>query len=418
MKRLIFCAVLLLPSLALAKKAPSLPVMQFEVQNGADARQAGLATDAAAESLRDLNVFKVISSDDIKKILSFQRDKSMISGKCNEEQCLAEIGGALGADYMVSGKVTKLGGAVKLELQLFNNAKAKVDNAVSQDDIQGDKALVEAAKSLARRVVAPILEKNSGQLFVNVTDQGAAGATIDIDDKVAGITVPPGVQPAPMVLGWGPHHIKVKKDGFLTFQKDVQVDENQSTTLVVTLVPSPDFVDAYKSRNNKLRIFSYITAGLAVAGGAYAIEQNYENIRLYKAYNAYQQFSQGTATGAINNYTSADDACAAMNRLTGSGGGCTSANVTAAYNQGSSQLTRIAITGGVALAAAATSITLFLISDNPHRYDSFVQSNPSAEEQPAPAKETIGDSEAPRLAPIVGLSPLPGGVYSSVGVQF
>ena len=28
----------------------------------------------------------------------------MVGGKCNEDQCLAEIGGALGADFMVSGQ--------------------------------------------------------------------------------------------------------------------------------------------------------------------------------------------------------------------------------------------------------------------------------------------------------------------------
>jgi hypothetical protein len=418
MKRMLFCAVLLLPGLALAKRAPSLPVMQFEVQNGAEPRQAALATDAAAESLRDLNVFKVISSDDIKKILSFQRDKALISGKCNEDQCLAEIGGALGADYMVAGKVTKLGGALKLELQLFNNAKSKVDRAVSQDGIEGDTALVDAAKMLAKRVVAPILEKNSGQLFVNVTDQGAAGATVEIDDKVSGITVPPGVQPAPLVLGWGPHHVRVKKEGFLTFEKDVQVDENQSSTLVVTLVPSPDFIDAYRSRNNKLRIFSYVTAGLAVAGGAYAIEQNYENIRLYKAYDAYRQYSQGAAPGkpGINSYTDSNDACAAMVRLTGASGSCSEVS-NAAYSQGSSQLTRIAITAGVGMAAAATAITLWVLSDNPHRYDSFIQASPASGTESSQAGAPSSTQTA-RLLPVIGLSPLPGGVYSSVGLQF
>ena len=162
---------------------------------------------------------------------------------------------------------------MKLELQLFNNAKAKVDNAVSQDDIKDDKALVDAAKNLARRAVAPILEKNSGQLFVNVTAAGADGATIDIDDKTAGITTPPGVQPAPIPLGWGPHHVRVKKEGFLTFEKDIQIDEGQSTTLVVTLIPSPDFIDAYKSRNSKLRIGAYATGIIAIAAAGFAVEQ-------------------------------------------------------------------------------------------------------------------------------------------------
>lgn len=414
MKRLVALAVLVLPGLALAKKAPSLPVMQFEVQNGADPRQAGLATDAAAESLRDLNVFKVISSDDIKKILSFQRDKTLMTGKCSEDQCLAEIGGALGADYMVSGKVTKLGGALKLELQLFNNAKAKVDNAVSQDDLKDDKALVDAAKSLARRVVAPILEKNSGQLFVNVSDQGAAGATIEVDDKTAGITVPPGVQAAPLVLGWGPHHVRVKKDGFLTFEKDVQIDENQSTTLPVTLIPSPDFIDAYKSRNTKLRIGSIAAAVVAVGAGVAAGYENARNIKLYKAYDSYRQYQEDPNAKPV---LSKSGACAEMASQTGApaadpSGECQEA-YNKAYSQGSSQLTRIGIEAGVAVVGAATAVTLFVLSDNPHRYDSFLQAEPDSSSEKADKT-----SRLEKLKPEFGLTPLPGGVFSSLGVHF
>ncbi|MBS2028437.1 MAG: PEGA domain-containing protein [Deltaproteobacteria bacterium] len=434
MKRLVaVAAILLVPSLAMAKKAPSLPVMQFEVTNGADPKSAALATDAASESLRDLNVFKVISSDDIKKILSFQRDKATLGGKCNEDQCLAEIGGALGADFMVSGKVTKLGSTLKLELQLFNNAKAKVDNAVSQDDIKDDKGLVDAAKNLARRAVAPILEKNSGQLFVNVTAQGADGATIDIDDKTAGVTTPPGVQPPPIPLGWGPHHVRVKKEGFLTFEKDIQIDEGQSTTLVVTLVPSPDFIDAYKSRNSKLRIGAYATGVIAIAAAGFAVEQNYENSKLYRAYDAYRLYQDGNAnqsalaaaTDTNHHYSSAADACSAMERLTGlpqsgSSTDCANANQKA-YQNGSSQLTRIYLVSGLGVVAAGTAVTLYILSDDPHRYDSFLQANPSGDA--APASGTAPAAASPektgaKLVPQFGFVPLQGGFFSSVGVSF
>src|SRR5437899_3317519 len=100
---------LLVASTAGAKKAPSLPVMAVEAQNGADPKLATLATDAVAESLRDLGVFKVLSSEDIKRLLNFQREKALVGGQCTEDQCLAEIGGALGADSMVSGKLTRIG---------------------------------------------------------------------------------------------------------------------------------------------------------------------------------------------------------------------------------------------------------------------------------------------------------------------
>jgi hypothetical protein len=310
---------------------------------------------------------------------------------------------------MVSGKVTKLGRTFKLDLQLFNNARAKVDNAVSQSDIADDKGLVEAAKVLARRAVAPILEKNSGQLFVAITDQGAAGAAIDIDDKTAGITVPPGVQAAPIVLGWGPHHVRVKKEGFLTFEKDVQIDEGQSTTLVVTLVPSPDFIDAYKSRNSKLRIGTYVAAAVAVVAGAYAVQQNMDNIQLYKAYESVRHDRENPG-GALPSYYTANG-CSILQGKTGAA--TFDDAYSKSYNQGSSQLTRIGISAGVGVAAAATAVTLFILTDDPHRYDGFIQATPGPAEGATAATETQR-----KLVPTLGLSPLPGGAFASAGLQF
>lgn len=376
-------ALLLVPGVALAKKAPALPVMKIEAANGADDRQAVLATDAAAESLRELGVFRVLSSEDIRRILDFERTKQLSGSQCSEDRCLAEIGGALGADFMVSGKLTKISGKLKLDLQLFNNAKAKVDESASQDGITDEKALVDAAKSLARRVVARLLERNSGQLFVSVTDPGAAGATIEVDGKAIGITVPPGTQAAPVVLGWGPHRARIAKEGFLAFEKDVQIDEGQGTTLVVTLVPSPDFIQSYRGRNQKLRIGAYASAGVAVALTGVAAYFNRQNILLYKRYeNGRFEFEGRTGTRPYETVGGLDVL---------KGQFATQSDEDAlrkAKAKGDSELKLIAGTAGGAGVAAVAAVVLYILSDDPGRYDAFEKpagSEPKTEPTATPA---------------------------------
>jgi hypothetical protein len=384
-----FWAVLLslcIPTAALAKRAPSLPVMQIETQNGADPKLGPVVTDAVADGLRDLNIFKVLSTEDIKRMLAFQQQK-VTNGSCSDESCLAEMSGALGADFVVSGKLTKLGGTLKLELQLFNNVKSKVEAAVSTSDIATEPALVEAARNLAHQVVAPILQRNSGQLFVSVTDPGAAGAVVEADGKALGITAPPGTAAAPLTLGWGPHRVTIKKEGFLTYAKDVQIEESQTTTLAVTLIPSPDFVNSYVRKNRILRYGSYALGVAAVALAGVAVYENADNASRYDVFrdarSEYQHFlTDGTSAENQPN-------CVALKARTKQDT-CYLA-LGAEASSGSKQLNVIyGLTAGAAAAAIGT-VTLFLLSEDPGRYDALEAAQPTAESAtPAPKVSGFG----------------------------
>ena len=393
--------ITVLPSAALAKRAPSLPVMQVETQNGADPKLGPVVTDAVADGLRDLNVFKVLSTEDIKRMLAFQQQKAAITGSCSDESCLSELGGALGADFVVSGKLTKLGNTLKLELQLFNNVKSKVEAAVSTSDIATEPALVEAARNLAHQVVAPILARNSGQLFVSVTDPGAAGAVVEADGKALGITAPPGTATAPLTLGWGPHRVTIKKEGFLTYAKDVQIEEAQTTTLAVTLIPSPDFVSSYQRKNRILRYGSYALGVAALALAGVALYENADNSGRYDVFrdarSEYQHFlTDGTSAENQPN-------CLALKAKTKEANCYKALDTEAAA--GNKQLNLVyGLTAGAAAAAIGT-VTLFLLSEDPGRYDALEASQP----------QTDPNTPAPKVSGI-GLDLTPGG--AQVSLQF
>src|SRR5690349_9579681 len=71
------------------------------------------------QTLDELGPFKAISKQDIEQMLRLEQMKDAVG--CGDVSCLAEIGGALGADYLVSGSLVDVGsGMYMTQLQLLN----------------------------------------------------------------------------------------------------------------------------------------------------------------------------------------------------------------------------------------------------------------------------------------------------------
>jgi len=68
--------------------------------------------------------FEAIGPDDINSILGFDKVKTAVG--CDDASCVAEIGNALGVDYLVAGSVALLEGSVVLTLKFVDVKNAKV----------------------------------------------------------------------------------------------------------------------------------------------------------------------------------------------------------------------------------------------------------------------------------------------------
>lgn len=68
--------------------------------------------------------FEAIGNDDISVMLGFEKTKDAMG--CDDASCAAEIGGALGVDYIVAGKVSTLGSAPVLTLKLVDVRNSRV----------------------------------------------------------------------------------------------------------------------------------------------------------------------------------------------------------------------------------------------------------------------------------------------------
>ncbi|MCM2332933.1 MAG: PEGA domain-containing protein [Anaeromyxobacteraceae bacterium] len=263
------------PALA-AEQKPRLAVLDLTA-NGASKELASAAGGVVASELDRLAVFKVVTSDAIRDMLAFEKQRQMLG--CTDGGCIAEIGGALGVDYLVSGKVSRLAASkdapesFTLELTLSSVKRGQREGSAIETGRSEADLLARSGKAV-QRLVQKVLAGRSGTLAVASSE---AGAVVKVDDQVKGTTPLQGQ----ITLPAGPHQLVVEKQGFVTFQKDVQVQPGKLTDERATLVPSPDFIRDYEARQRKVRLGAWISTGVAVAGVAGAVLLQADASRLY-----------------------------------------------------------------------------------------------------------------------------------------
>jgi TolB-like protein len=232
----------------------SLAVTDLKARGVDETAAAALSTEVT-NTLSELRVFSVISGEDIKRLLSLEATRQACTGEA-DAACLAEIGGALGVDYLVYGEVAKLGDTYSLSLALLDTAKASAVGRANEKVSDAGKLLAETGR-LARALVQPLLESKKGFLVLEVRESGAKV-------QLAGRTV--GVAPiGRLSVAMGPHEVVVEKDGFLPWARSVEVLPDQVTVETVTLVPNQEFIESYESSATVVRTAAWITAGTAAA---------------------------------------------------------------------------------------------------------------------------------------------------------
>jgi TolB-like protein len=263
-------ALLLAAAPALAQSAPppdlaggraekiKLAVLDLSAA-GASADLAASLTTAVASELDRLEVFSIISRQEIRAMLSYEAQKQALGCDAGSS-CLAEIGGALGVRYLVSGTIGKVGDAYAFNLVLTDIDTAKVESRVSENVKEQGKLLDVTARS-SKVLVSKILADRQATLLVTCAEKGAL---VKIDGQIVGSTPLPRRK-----ISWGPHLVEVEKTGFVAYVEDFTVLTKGVIERNVTLIPSPDFLASYESGASKMRLGAWITtAGAALALGA------------------------------------------------------------------------------------------------------------------------------------------------------
>ncbi len=352
MRALVLLA-LLLPALTAraAEQKPKLAILDFTA-NGASKELASAAGGVAASELDRLGVFKVMTADAIRNMLAFEKQRQMLG--CSDTGCIAELGGALGADYLVAGKVSRLAASkdapesFTLELTLSSVKKAQREGSVIETG-RSEQELLGKVGRAAQRLVQKVLSGRSGTLVVSCSE---AGAVVKVDDQVKGTTPLQGQ----IALAAGPHALVVEKQGFVAFQKDVQIQPGQLSDERATLVPSPDFIREYEARQRKVRLGAWISTGVAAAGLVGAVLLQVDASRVYG-----NESTPGTFLYARRKLLDGQE----VDPVTGVDYRAQANALKATVDQ---RQTLSYVAGGVGAAAAATATWLWIAGDEPDRY--------------------------------------------------
>ncbi|MBI4815792.1 MAG: hypothetical protein HY791_06030 [Deltaproteobacteria bacterium] len=171
----------------------------------------------------------VVSRDEIKALLAYEAEKQIVQCR-NDVECLIAIGGALGADYLVTGAVGKLEDTWVVHLKLMRVRGAEVVHRVAESFRGPAPQLVQAIRhAIGRLLGRPATGSGSFQIL---TDLEAGSITIDGGDSL-------DISVGTLELASGKHLLSVRSPGYHSMDQDFYVEPGQLTKVRADLVEAP-----------------------------------------------------------------------------------------------------------------------------------------------------------------------------------
>src|SRR5688572_27796167 len=126
-------ALLLLATLTVADSGgrPSMAVLTLEAKNGVAPDVAELLTSNLITQMGETNRFsRIVGTKEIESVVGYEKQKQLM--QCESTSCMAEIAGAMGVDYILTGTVGRLGKTWLFNASLVNTTKGNVEGRVSR----------------------------------------------------------------------------------------------------------------------------------------------------------------------------------------------------------------------------------------------------------------------------------------------
>ncbi len=117
---------------------PRLLVLDL-LARGTPPKLAALIGEEVSGALRDTGRFQVVSQEDVRSLLGLEAQRQLMG--CEEDSCLTEIAGSLGADQIVTGSSIHLGRATQVRLKRIDAATARVLRDVAVGSASPDELL-------------------------------------------------------------------------------------------------------------------------------------------------------------------------------------------------------------------------------------------------------------------------------------
>jgi hypothetical protein len=120
---------LLLGLLLIVAEPQKIVVPQVEV-TGVEAQIGTIVTELILDALLNRHGVQALGPTDFKDMLNQEQQKQLLG--CDQNSCMAEIAGAMGANLLISGMVGKLGGVHVVTLKLIDTRTARVTSRSSK----------------------------------------------------------------------------------------------------------------------------------------------------------------------------------------------------------------------------------------------------------------------------------------------
>jgi len=134
------------------KAKTKLAVLPAQLDESAKGKVPKLFDDYLLTAVQNAGDFEVVGQEDINSMLGFEKQKEVMG--CDDNSCLAQIGGALGVDRIVAVKIAIVQGEWVSTAKIINIREARVE-ARSSDFVTGDvKELLRAVPAIVAKLFA------------------------------------------------------------------------------------------------------------------------------------------------------------------------------------------------------------------------------------------------------------------------
>jgi len=137
-------------------KKPTLVVLDMVSERGIDDGVIRLLNELVLSEFTDSGLYKVIGGSDIKAMLSNENARQLMG--CTDTSCLAEIGGALGGDFLALSSIGRIGDYYLLNVKILNVNTAEViqRRSTQVEDIENRlmSAVRESIGTITKRIAA------------------------------------------------------------------------------------------------------------------------------------------------------------------------------------------------------------------------------------------------------------------------
>lgn len=133
------------PAPVMAGDLIKIAVMDIKAKQGVNPQVTSSLTDLICTQIANIGTHEVIGRDDMQAILEHIADKQLL--ECDDTKCLAQVGGALGVQQLLSGNIGMVGTTYLVNMKLIDIDNAKVLKRISREYAGNEAGLIQEVKN-------------------------------------------------------------------------------------------------------------------------------------------------------------------------------------------------------------------------------------------------------------------------------